>query len=140
MGRISNMLLCLRYPFLRIPGMYFSETWYDDVLTGWQKGFGRQMLRDIRKACVKTHSLHRMKILEVKEKWGMLDIICICQDEVQKAVMKWEDLSRSYCCLCGKPATEQTDGWIRYYCKDCYDRYFKEGDEYDKEHKETRKR
>lgn len=123
MSRISNFLLCRKYPFLRIRGAHYSSTWYDEFLPGWRKGFGKAMLRDIRTSCISCHYLHRLEFIDVKERNGKLDITCDCPEEIMKAIERWEDFSASYCCVCGQPAVEETEGYVRHYCAGCYDRY-----------------
>lgn len=40
-------------------------------------------------------------------------------EEVHDILFKYEFLSDKICCMCGKPATLETDGYICPYCDEC---------------------
>lgn len=64
-------------------------------------------------------------ICDLKEKWGTLDIIANCNmtywREIDMIENKYEELSAKTCCICGKPATKYSTGWILPWCDDCGD-------------------
>ena len=65
-------------------------------------------------------------ICDLKEKWGTLDIIANCNmtywREIDIIENKYEELSARTCCICGKPATKISTGWICPYCDNCGDK------------------
>ena len=40
-------------------------------------------------------------------------------EQFQEAVNDAENKSAKICCICGKPATKTSSGWIAHYCDDC---------------------
>lgn len=130
--KIKNFLFCLRYPFWKSANVFTGEflgydsTWYDDLLPGWRKAFGKALSRDIKRVGRKYLRAHPGKkwgdILQwqqIKEKYGWLSLYAAAIDEIQVVLDKYELLSGGYCQICGKPARYRTAGWIGYYCEDC---------------------
>ena len=125
-----NRWLCMEYPFL-IPRNRFTDkeienydyTWteLDAMPSGWKKTFGVQMCEEIAKVLKKADYLYDYRITQIKEKWGEL---CwydrgapgIIHDELCDIIEKYQDLSRTICCVCGAPAEYVTTSWIGYYC------------------------
>ena len=50
--------------------MGFKGTWYDFLPEGWRKAFGQELLDDMRKALKQDHLLHKIHIVDMKEKYG----------------------------------------------------------------------
>jgi len=90
--------------------------WLHCIPQGW-KEIGRQMIQE----CEAIDPTYR--ICDLKEKWGTLDIIANCDmtywREIDMIENKYEELSAKTCCICGKPATKISTGWICPYCDDC---------------------
>lgn len=45
--------------------------------------------------------------------------------QFHKAVCKAEYQSSQVCCMCGKPSTKVSRGYVLYYCDECFDKQFK---------------
>lgn len=100
-----------------------SHTELDSMDKGWRKAFGLDFCRDLRKALIKIGGyklLYDFRILQIKEKYGRLEVYCIgYNDEINKVISKYSKLSERTCVRCGKPATWISKGWISPYCDDC---------------------
>lgn len=100
---------------------YYTEL--DSMDKGWRESFGMNFCKDLRKALIKTGGyklLFRFRILQIKEKYGRLEVYCIgYNDEINKVISKYSKLSEKICIRCGKPATWISKGWISPYCDDC---------------------
>lgn len=100
---------------------YYTEL--DSMDKGWKDAFGMNFCKDLRKALIKTGGyklLFRFRILQIKEKYGRLEVYCIgYNDEIDKVISKYSKLSEKTCIRCGKPATWISKGWISPYCDDC---------------------
>ena len=100
---------------------YYTEL--DSMDKGWRKAFGMNFCKDLRKALIKTGGyklLFRFRILQIKEKYGRLEVYCIgYNDEINKVISKYSKLSEKTCIRCGKPATWISKGWISPYCDNC---------------------
>ena len=90
--------------------------WLYCIPQGWEK-IGQQMIQE----CEAIDPEYQ--ILDMKEKYGMLRTYSIySQDEIPKIESRYEDISSKICCICGKPATKISTGWICPYCDDCGDK------------------
>lgn len=100
---------------------YYTEL--DSMDKGWREAFGMNFCKDLRKALIKTGGyklLFGFRILQIKEKYGRLEVYCIgYNDEINKVISKYSKLSEKTCIRCGKPATWISKGWISPYCDDC---------------------
>ena len=100
---------------------YYTEL--DSMDKGWKDAFGMNFCKDLRKALIKTGGyklLFRFRILQIKEKYGRLEVYCIgYNDEINKVISKYSKLSEKTCIRCRKPATWISKGWISPYCDDC---------------------
>ena len=98
-----------------------SNEWYAmEGLTGWNKAFGRQLLKDMKKQLIKDHMLFKFRIVDIKEKYGTLRIYCGgATKEMHDLLYRYESLSSHTCIECGKPAKYISGGWICPYCEDC---------------------
>ena len=100
---------------------YYTEL--DSMDKGWKDAFGMNFCKDLRKVLIRTGGyklLFRFRILQIKEKYGRLEVYCIgYNDEINKVISKYSKLSEKTCIRCGKPATWISKGWISPYCDDC---------------------
>lgn len=107
----------------------FTE--WDAVEPGWNKAFGKQYLKELKKQLKKDKMLYKWRITDIKEKFGTFRLYCnYGSDELYNIIRKYEELSWNTCIKCGKPATYTSKGWISPYCDDCVnkdtpDRYTK---------------
>ena len=92
----------------------------DSMETGWRRAFGIQFCKDLKKQLKKEGSLYKFRIIQLKEKWGLLRVYHNGSDEIETIMEKYEEISKKYCIRCGKPATKVTKGWISYYCDSCF--------------------
>lgn len=114
---------------------------WDAVEPGWNKAFGKKYLKDLKKQLKKDKMLYSWRIMDIKEKWGCLNLYCnYGSEELYSLISVYEDISWNTCIKCGKPATHTSKGWISPYCEDCVnkdDKYkyiergSKEEDEYE---------
>lgn len=123
---IKNFFFCMRYPFWRARNSFgkksldYSWTEYDVIPEGWQKSFGKQLSKDLRKVLIKEKCLHSFYFVDIKEKWGSLRLSGIfTTDKIDEVIEYYELLSRCYCLFCGKPVRYISNGWINYLCEDC---------------------
>ena len=139
----ENKALCRRYPFLipwhrftgqvyakcndrgkmvAIPQYDWSYTELDDMPGGWRTAFGMQLCEEIRNDLIEHDDLERWKIVQMKEKYGRLEIYDnghVIGSKVFDIIEKYGDLSERTCICCGKPATRMALGWISPYCDNC---------------------
>ena len=119
-----------RYPFLwpknpnAVSEPYDYEfTVLDEMPIGWRNAFGLQMCEEIRNALLHSGgelALNLYQVEQIKEKFGYLHWYDFYGNkEVDKIVMKYEDISGRTCIQCGKPATKISTGWVRPFCDDC---------------------
>lgn len=130
------------YPFLRIennaicPWNKIDSCWLNDIPAGWVMAFGKQMCDEL--TSVLGEYVTEFHILQMKEKYSHLvvywtlgdfdsnfdeEITKELNDNIEKVLSKYYDLSYHTCWICGKQATEFTNhGCIASYCKDCFDR------------------
>ena len=122
---IYNFFFCLKYPFYRVYRRVeggkptYSMTWYDYIPEGWKKAFGKQLTKDLKTA---TKGVKDFKIVDVKEKWGILRIYPAgnIPDEVWDLLRRYEQLSMCYCQNCGGSVRYCTRGWVSYLCETCF--------------------
>lgn len=87
-----------------------------DLPEGWFELF-LQMCEDIKEPLIKADYLNEFRFSQLKEKYGRLCAYTFgATNEVHDIISKYEFLSQQICCVCGKPATTQTYGWICPYC------------------------
>lgn len=100
--------------------------WLYFIPQGWEE-IGRQMISE----CEAINSSYQIE--DMKEKWGELRVssyICDYEDsdwmipscndkEIEAIENKYIEQSRKTCCICGKPATKFSIGWICPYCDKC---------------------
>lgn len=131
----KNKELIEKYPFLAIKSYDFdndvyyvpedydySYTWLDDMPEGWKKAFGEDLCAELKEALDEYDYTDKYIVVEVKEKYGGLRWYDGGIPEGCKAwdvIRKYERLSETTCCHCGKPATKISTGWICPWCDDC---------------------
>lgn len=97
-----------------------TYTEWDAVEKGWNKAFGKQYLKDLKKQLKKDKMLYSWRIMDIKEKWGRFQLYCnYGSKELYNIIDNYEELSWNICIKCGKPATHTSKGWISPYCEDC---------------------
>lgn len=88
------------------------------------------------------------RIIDTKEKWGLIRIDLSCyDDEVHKLIAAAEMLSKVTCPICGKMPLNsrgehlmyKTEGWIGYYCRDCFNGRYLHGKRHTKENRRALK-
>lgn len=145
----KNRELCERYPFLipwnRFTGKFiksydYSFTELDSMEDGWRNAFGLKMCEEIRDALIEDDDLYRWRIVQMKEKYGVL---CIYDNghrpssRIPYIIEKYEKLSRYICIKCGAKATRMTLGWISPFCdRCCPDQNYESIEQYWKEQEE----
>lgn len=155
---VHNYFFCLRYPFMKAYNVWtrefcgYSFTEYDAISFGWRKAFGKQMLKDIKRAYKLDKKEYptltwktALQWSQIKSKYGTLRLYASATKRIMDVLHKYESLSRHYCEQCGNPSKYETSGWIEYLCEDCFGQEmirnkltFKSLDEYTKyldEHK-----
>lgn len=129
----KNKQLCEKYPFLVIrncfddkivKGFDYTVTELDYMPKGWKKAFGKQMCEEIAQILKKSDYLDKYRILQIKEKYGMLcwyyaGVPSEIYDEHAECIAKYEKLSRHTCIECGAEATQYSTGWISPWCDNC---------------------
>ena len=132
--KMRNKKLIKNYPFLT-PRNVFSDklhsdynyeyTWYDDINKGWQIGFGKFLLEDLKQALIETNYLYDFRFLQIKEKWGRLNLYANgVPEKVQDVLDKYEFISQYVCIKCGSPhaCVLNDHGWYLPLCRDCWDK------------------
>lgn len=135
--RDANKALCKRYPFL-IPRNVWSDkiSWirkpYDRTLVsefpkGWWKAFGLLMCEELREECIKYNYLHQLRFVQIKEKFGSLQIYTgpiPKNSEIDNIIFDYSALSKNICMKCSRPDVHMLDwyGWYSPYCEDCFNK------------------
>lgn len=94
-----------------------------NILDGWDKAFGKKMLDDLKKSAKKDNCLYNFKITGFETRNSLMKINWIhAGDYTYNTIIKYQNLSWSYCHNCGKK-TE----WINLLdkltvCNDCKDK------------------
>lgn len=132
--KMRNKRLIKQYPFLlprdvysdKVPRNYdYEYTEYDNLIKGWQIGFGKFLLEDLREACLKTGYLDRLRIEQLKEKYGEMRLyINAAPQEVHDVVRDYEFISQYICAQCGSIHGHIINdyGWYFPLCKKCYEK------------------
>jgi hypothetical protein len=133
---LRNKKLCKRYPFI-IPryvwtGQVSKDYDYSytmlDGFSGWNVGFGKFLLEDLRDACIKSHYLDKLYFVETKEKYGQMRLYTnAAPQEIHDVISKYEFISEHVCYNCGSPYAGLTNinGWILPVCDDCWNDFQK---------------
>lgn len=117
---------------------------WDAVEPGWNKAFGKQYLKDLKKQLKKDKMLYSWRITDIKEKWGCLNLYCnYGSEELYSLISVYEDISWNTCIKCGKPATHTSKGWISPYCEECVNKddkykYIKRGSKEEDEYENSK--
>lgn len=126
----ENQALIERFPFLLprnrwtgevVPDYDYDYTELDMMPQGWRIAFGKQMCEEIREELVRANYLDKYRIVDIKEKWGILHWYDFgCTDKMMREIIpKYEHLSARTCIKCGKPATKISQSWISPWCDEC---------------------
>lgn len=110
----------------------YSWTEYDCISKGWQIGFGKFFLEDLREACLKTNFLYKLRFTQIKEKYGSLRLYNNgAPQEVHDVLTKYEFISEYVCIQCGSPHACIVDdyGWYLPLCKNCWNKFNKKREE-----------
>lgn len=106
----------------------------DSMEPAWRNAFGDDLVRELKKAMIEDGGrryLRKVRIMQIKEKWGGLEIyLNFYGSKTFDVIRKYSGISRKICIECGKDACGRTtlrSGWICPYCKDHYER-MKESD------------
>ena len=106
-------------------GYGFTE--YDNISLGWQKAFGKKMLKDIKKAYKldkkdfpKLTWKKALRWEQIKSKYGTLRLYASATARIMAVLRKYEDMSSYYCECCGRPSEYETQGWIEFLCERCF--------------------
>lgn len=118
--KIYIKILKITERFLSIFHCLPTSTELDGMPIGWRKAFGLQMMKELKSALKRTHSMKVFRIMDIKEKYGELRFYCNgYNDDIDDIIYKYSYISRYTCISCGKPAHFISKGWISPYCRDC---------------------
>jgi hypothetical protein len=132
--KLYNKKLCKKYPFIiprsawtgKIPDDYdysYTEYYFGK---GWEIGFGKFWLEDLRKACIETNYLDKLYFVQVKEKYASLRAYPnAAPQQVYDVLNKYEYISQYICYQCGSPEASVVNdyGWYLPMCKKCWDKF-----------------
>ena len=124
-GKIINKKIAFKLFILQQWSKFLNKlpskkNWYNYIPEGWRDAFGMELLEDIRKSLKKSKRLRKVRILDVKEKWGSLSIYFDSYPgDLRFVLNNYELVSRYTCIKCGKVATHVQMGWISPYCESC---------------------
>ena len=100
-----------------------------DLPEGWFDLF-LQCCEDLKAPLEKAGLLYSFKFLQIKEKFGGMRIYVSNDiEEVRDILAKYEFISRQVCCVCGKPATALTKGWVCPCCDEHFEEFKARGEE-----------
>lgn len=85
---------------------------------GWQ-GLFLQCCRDLVEPLKENNQLESFYFTQTKEKYGSMRMYHNgTSEQAQRILDKYENLSTFTCCVCGKPATKLSLGWVCPYCEE----------------------
>ena len=102
--------------------MINANDWLNEVPNGWHDLF-LDMLIELNNVLDRCGIKDKYEFIDVKEKYGVMRIYDYMTDysdvpqEVMDVVHKYEEMSKKFCPICGKPKD------IPYMCRDCEDLY-----------------
>lgn len=115
----------------RLPFLYPRNVWtgerledydFEDIPDleglpeGWQNLF-LQCCEDLVEPLKQNNQLDTFYFTQTKEKYGSMRMYHNgTSQEAQRVLDKYENLSTFTCCICGKPATKMSFGWVCPYC------------------------
>ena len=133
---IKKTYICLRFPFLK----YYCDTpfyefcYWGQIDKGWRKAFGWQMCKELRAAAKRHGVLKTFRFIDVKQKYGYLDItVNSAPEEIFDILSKYDYISIRTCINCGRRAKYVTRAWVLPYCEDCLPKNAYGADEYIKD-------
>ena len=113
-----------------------SKMWEADFLPeGWTNTFIPEMKKELANAL--GSYVYDFVVFQIKDKYGtmrmywswadrkynsteMIDLTEI-SEEVDSIIDKYAIISEKTCVVCGKEATEMTDGWVMPMCSYCFE-------------------
>ena len=73
---------------------------WDAVEPGWNKAFGKQYLNELKKQLKKDKMLYSWRIMDIKEKWGCLNLYCnYGSEKLYSLISVYEDISWNTCII-----------------------------------------
>lgn len=131
----DNKYLISQYPFISLYSPdeepYYDGTQLDYIPDGW-RGLALEMCQEIVDYLnEKQISLNEFHIIDMKEKWGKLDVYAYWElssntqkdvpEYVDSIIDRYHEKSAHICSVCGKDNTPVVDiGWIMPLCEDCF--------------------
>lgn len=95
-----------------------EHTELDLMEDGWRKAFGIDLCKDLKKQLKKENYLYKFRIIDIKEKNGVLEIYTSGNSkEIDKILSKYQSLSYDTCVICGSPRADYRDYYGCPYCK-----------------------
>lgn len=111
--------LLIEYPFLKMSDDG-QLIWLDAFESGWQRAFGIDFCEELKEALIRDDKLDEFEFVDIKEKYGMLDISAKGTGYYSsKVIDKYENISQFYCAHCGKPARYVYTNYIYPVCEEC---------------------
>lgn len=98
--------------------------WLSCIPEGWET-IGRKMIEE----CEAVNPSYQIE--DMKEKWGELRVTSYINgdddwstsarsnEEIEQIENKYREMSTKICCICGKPATKISIGYICPFCDNC---------------------
>ena len=119
-----NKALIKKFPFMKIDNDDTS-TYADFFYSGWWNNFGLKFCEEINNKLIELekkedYKYNDFKIMEVKEKYGMLRIYAYCCPiEIAEIFHKYEEISGKICVHCGGPADPVKSIYDLPLCNKC---------------------
>lgn len=122
--------LIFSYPYL-LP----RNVWTDEKVEGYDYEYIRgerelpegwfplflQMCDDISYPLIEAEYLNKFRFSQIKEKYNSMRCYTFgAPKKVHDIIQKYEVMSSYVCTKCGKPATQEAQGWFMSVCDDCY--------------------
>ena len=111
------------YSLLQVKEKYGSLRWYDNgsPYGSYEKNYIEVPVEDFDSDLYSYQEYYRHYDGNTYKLHKYID-----RCKVDDIVEKYTDLSYRTCCVCGKPATKISKGWICPYCDECFDKYHKD--------------
>lgn len=114
------------YPFLQPRNLWTGKEiddadWIvgEELPDGWLRLF-LMYCKELKPHLVNSNYLDKFMFTDVKEKYGTLRLNNYGEPKSARwLTVKYERFSEYVCCLCGKLATKQTEGYIMSLCDSC---------------------
>ncbi len=119
-----NKALIEKFPFMKIDEDNVS-TYADFIYSGWWSSFGLKLCEELNNKLIElgkkeNYKYNDFKIIEIKEKYGMLRIYAYhCPTEITEIIHKYEEISAKTCIYCGRPAAPVKTMYELPICNEC---------------------